>query len=351
MNARKEKKARSKPNRDNWANIGAGDGSKSGESMSRAAKEDPTFPLNKLRPHPLQETFNQSCSEQEDAALAADLAERGQRDAIHCMPAGNTAGLAPYTMLDGHRRRTALLANGAKTGKVIIRRDLTHADAAEVEKVFLMFNGNRRHYDWLSVACSLIRQREIDQRRERGKIGGREFKKVVEALAAAMRAKDERNPRRYAHVALAPIEIQNAFRAGHLTLGDAARVGGMDAETQATMAQSIAKKTDRVAIRAIVKKYFHPRLTLRPKYVTPIAIRAIMNMRRELERIGGRFDKLHGPTLKEHEAALTEIKRGVEEPLTAAQRPGADILDPSNPILKEIGALIKKKSFIRCRVL
>ena len=51
----------------------------------------------------------------------------GLRDMIHILP-HNKAGFAPGTILDGHRRKEALLRNGETKTTVVVRHDLSESE-------------------------------------------------------------------------------------------------------------------------------------------------------------------------------------------------------------------------------
>jgi ParB-like nuclease domain len=307
------------------------------ESDLPAGQELVILPLRLLRPHPLQHVYNPPCSTHENTELASDLKANGQRDPIHVMPACNKAGLKPYTMLDGHRRLAALMANGEKTGKFVIRHDLRDADSLTVELTFLKFNHVRRHYDHLAFACNLVRQHEIGEGRQRGRISGGEFYEVVKILAS-MHGISIRNAQRYVHLACAPLEIQKAYRQGHLILSLAGRVDGLPHEVQAAVARRIAEEPDQTKIASITRDYLSPRFCDRPKAYAPIAIRVIKKVKKAIAHQEINYEKLHGPTLKPFLPVLGEIKIVIDKLMIAAERPGGSLEDVFKDIAPLMGA-------------
>lgn len=99
--------------------------------------------LNQLVTYAAQDYFHANTTKPiEDEALQQNL-KSGQRDPIHVMPPKNAAGLPPYTILDGHRRKKGMMANGEVRCKGVIRHDLVDADAATMEGIFLDFSDHR----------------------------------------------------------------------------------------------------------------------------------------------------------------------------------------------------------------
>lgn len=194
--------------------------------------------LEKLLPFPLQATYYDPLSEHDLAALADDIRRNGLRQPIEILPR-NAAGHPPNTILRGHQRQLALLLNGETEVDVLVRYDLAQASAEKIERAFHEDNQNRRHLDPLAKARVARRLYEI----ERGKSGenrrqdedGELRDRVGKAIGMS-----GRNLARYLRVLQTPIEVQNAFRAGEVSLVAAEKVADIKPAAQAKLAKRIA---------------------------------------------------------------------------------------------------------------
>jgi hypothetical protein len=171
--------------------------------------------LDTLTEHPQQHTYNRDLADHAIQTLADDLKRNGQREPIQILPDG--------TILDGCQRRRALLLNGETHARVMVRWDLADADEATIEMRFLEFNPNRRQLDPLESARTAIRQAELAAARPRSKFFRREEEHLCGRLGKILNMCG-RNLQRYLHVLEAPLEVQEAFRTGGITLTDASRV-------------------------------------------------------------------------------------------------------------------------------
>jgi hypothetical protein len=281
--------------------------------------------VDQLKPHPDQDIYNPPCSAEQDAKFNVSIAE-GQRDPIHALPPGNVAGYPDYTILDGHRRWGALKANGIKQAKVLVRGDLLHAEKATVDLLFLGFNENRRHYDCLALANSLKGQLEIQRKRASGSLSCTEKQKLAASLAKTF-SMSLRNAQRYVHAAHSPLVVQNAHRNGHLRLTVAARVGQLPKHTQDLIAKRITSAGPKQTESIVAEHMSTHSRGCRQKRFTPIALRLIHNLQRDLADLDGRFEKLHGPTLAPHRSILEAAKQAIDQLLAVADRPGVSIAD------------------------
>jgi len=304
------------------------------ESDARAAASLPTKPqrmlmdLAKLVQHPLQAVFNPPCSQAEGEQLDADLAANGQRDPIHVMPPGNSAGLPAYALVDGHRRAASLGRLGKTSALVLVRWDLLDADATTVEATFLRFNQIRRQLDPLSVAKNVKRQKELENG---GRLGREELRALDRTISNMLGGMGIRNVQRYLHAVAAPLEIQSAFRRGDINLTAAAQVGAFDADVQQEVVEAIKGITDRNEIREIIKTYIkkYGAQPGRPLFTTftPRAVRLIRDFEDRLAELDGHYPQLHGPALAQHRPALNEIQKAVAKLIAASKRPGGDVRD------------------------
>jgi ParB-like chromosome segregation protein Spo0J len=222
-------------------------------------RKQPTEPRKEVRllddliEHPLQKFYNDGLSDQAFKAFAADIKKNGLRQKIQVLP-GNRAGLPPNTMLDGHKRRRALLYNGETETTVIVRYDLTEADELTVEKEFLEFNAHREHRDTLLQARTALRLFEIEKKRPRGELKSWDEAEARDRVGKAINMSG-RNLSRYFRVLKTPVEVQNAFRAEQLALVVAEKVADLDTRTQQQVAERVRdldlagmKKKDQAAL-------------------------------------------------------------------------------------------------------
>jgi ParB-like chromosome segregation protein Spo0J len=185
-------------------------------------------------PFPGQQEFFGDTSEDRLQALADDIKQFGLKDSIQILPA-NQAGYPPNTIIGGHRRTKALLLNGVKKKKVIVRYDLADADSSAIELEFIRDNDDRRNLDKLAEARVALRRFEIERGRDRGKLRDSEVEEARDRVGKSI-GMCGRNVQRYWRVLMTPIEVQKAFQAGQLSLVDAGQVAGLSAKTQTEIA-------------------------------------------------------------------------------------------------------------------
>ncbi|MBI3407205.1 MAG: ParB N-terminal domain-containing protein [Planctomycetes bacterium] len=193
--------------------------------------------LNDLVDHPLQQAFFDALSEEDLRALADDIRRNGLRNKIQVLPR-NASAIPPNTIIDGHQRRNALLMNGEKTAKVIVRYDLTDAKPAEIERIFLEANQNRRHLDPLAQARVALRQIELEKNRPRQLFRARDHDETRDRVGRIL-GMSGRNLDRYLRVLRAPVEVQNALRAKEIRLIDAGKVADLAEPTKAVIVKRL----------------------------------------------------------------------------------------------------------------
>jgi ParB-like chromosome segregation protein Spo0J len=190
----------------------------------------------------------------DNKALAEDLHLRGQRDPIIIMPANNAAGLPANTILDGHRRIEAMLANGQTEADVLVREDLKDADEQTVTAAFLGFNLLRRQLhpldkarvvQQLFVAKAGVPLNDLDMWK-RGELRDR----IGESLGMSGRNLD-----RYLRVLETPLEIQHAVRDRRLKLVPASRIALLSCQDQQQIVQRIAGLADPKEIDRVVAEF------------------------------------------------------------------------------------------------
>jgi hypothetical protein len=265
-----------------------------------------------LKPHPAQrDYYGHTTTPTEDDALRRDLQENGQRDPIHVMPPKNKAGLPAYTVLDGRRRAAGLEAIGKKEADVVVRHDLTDADAATVEAVFLGFNVGRRQLHPLDKARVVLRLYELEKGRSQGRLYRGEVGEARDRVGAAI-GMSGRNLQRYFRVLLTPLEVQLAVRDGRLPLVMGERVECFEKIKQADVAARIRAGED-------------PKKVVGELYATNGRRRRVQHgvddlvnsMERALGNVGGRVDEIRRHNLTERKLNILEQgKRLIEEVIT-----------------------------------
>jgi hypothetical protein len=279
-----------------------------------------------LRPYPGNEELYGACSAEANAMLRRSLEAEGQRDPIHVLPPNNSAGLDDYTILEGHRRAEELSALGVPRVKVIIRHDLKHADAATVHQTYLSFNRDRRQLDGISLARNLYEQRAAERGMPDVDLPYHEERKVVESLSRLL-GTVTRNAWRYVHAVRAPEILQAAHREGRLGLDDLSRAGMLPGEAQEQLAEELSELADpsKATVTHIVRRHLETESPRRGKRYTPIALRLIRNLRRDLSDLDGKFDRIYGPDLAPHREFLATAQIAIEELIVASKRPGSSI--------------------------
>jgi len=101
-------------------------------------------PIQRLKPHPRQNDFFSTISEEEVRELALDLQRRGQQEPVHCCPDG--------TILRGHGRTLAAIMLGWTHIKAVIRTELPDPESSAAVEDLVLDNLMRRQLDDLGLA-------------------------------------------------------------------------------------------------------------------------------------------------------------------------------------------------------
>jgi hypothetical protein len=234
------------------------------------AKKQPTQPveeirrLDKLIEQPLQWFYSGGMGQYDLAALAADIAENGLREKIEVLPA-NRADLSANTILDGHKRRQALMFNGETTTTVIVRYDLARSDALTLERMYLGFNLTRGLDDQLVRMRKARGLYEIEMEKplsEQAIDGRREARDRI----GHMFGMSGRTLARHIAVLRAPDEVQYAFSDGRLALSLAEKVCALEPADQLAVAERLYRGEDP---QVVVLEYLPPR-KVEPKTASPL---------------------------------------------------------------------------------
>ena len=193
--------------------------------------------LKALHPFPRQHEFFADMADQDLEGLAKSYREGQAIPPIEVL-AKNKAGLAANTILRGHQRRKALELNGDTEAMVLVRYDLAAADMVSIEREFLVDNLQRRHQDPLARARVALEFFKLSRKHPESRLVGQEAEDARDMVGKTINMSG-RNLQRYWNILRAPIEIQDAFRAGHLTLVVASRIGCLFEEKQIEIAARI----------------------------------------------------------------------------------------------------------------
>lgn len=258
--------------------------------------------LGDLKDFPLQRQFFDDLSEHDLRALADDIERNGLRQRIEVLPPENKAGLPADTIISGHQRKRALELLGETETVVTLRYDLAEVDRATVERLFLEANQNRRHLDPLSKARVALRLHEIERQREPGKLRSMEQQDARDRVGAVT-GMSGRNLQRYWNVLRAPHEVQEAFRAGKLSLVVAARCGCLDKRTQETIAKRLAAgKQPKDAVSEHL-----PSSNGRPHKTGDALASFVQSLRRALTDLAGREETVSATLVRQY---LPDLKKG-----------------------------------------
>lgn len=218
------------------------------------AREVSRIKIATLKSNPLQATYMEPLSEAELRALAEDMRERGQRQAIEILLDG--------TIIDGHQRVEAARLLKWVEIDAVVRHDLVNADEKTKAMAFLSANLNRRHMTPLARARVIKAMLEA----ERGcKPGGLRREDMVELSkrVCEFMGRGDKSVERYLHVLNAPPVVQHLFEAKLLKLDLAVKIGVMveygQTEKMTALAEELEGLTDRAEILRIVERYIPSR--------------------------------------------------------------------------------------------
>lgn len=188
--------------------------------------------LSELVPYPLQTQLEGTTTAVEDAELMEDIKQNGLREPIQVLPK-NEARLPANSILDGHRRWTALLALGRKVEPVLIRRDLANVDRQRIDEEFFRFNLLRRQLSRLAkarIAKGWIQSQRGQTSTQTGELRDRIGKLI---------GMSGRHLERYMSILRTPIEVQAAFEREHLSSVLADKVSRLTEDEQTQIARRI----------------------------------------------------------------------------------------------------------------
>lgn len=222
--------------------------------------------LNDLAPHPAQRIFA-ATTEAELRALADDIGRRGQQQPIEVIPDGQSG----YWIVCGCRRVEAAKLSGETSIKAIVRYDLAEAGPLAVEEHLIRDNFDRRQLSDFDRACCALRLKEISAEQKRGR-------KLTKSQANHVRQSTRdwigeslgiggRQVSRLLRVFDTPQEVQDAFRAGALTLVEVNQVACLPPAKMQEIAMAIARgASPKEALTSHVTDLVDPAQRVRTQY-------------------------------------------------------------------------------------
>jgi ParB/RepB/Spo0J family partition protein len=191
--------------------------------------------VTKLKPHPKQEVYFSAPVQSEIEELAADLKKNGQQMPIDVLPDG--------TILCGHKRLAAAQFLGWKEVKVVVRNDLAN-DPEEAERRLIEDNLNRRQLSQIAIARCYRNLQLLSRTGKNGRIKDQERGDLRDQIGKRLGKSGRHLDRLLRILELTPVEVQNAYDAGKLSLADALRVADQTMEVKDKIATGIKNGGD-----------------------------------------------------------------------------------------------------------
>lgn len=192
--------------------------------------------ITDLVPHPQQNFIFDAHTEVEIKELADDIAAHGLRCPVEVLP--------DNTIVRGHGRVRAASLLGWHEIQVFVLDSLAKQGAAAVERYLIEDNVHRRQLDKLQLARAYLRLIELEKTQGIHKIAHWEHRDLRDKLAERLGIGSGRTLDRYRRILLTPIEVQNAFRTGQLSLVDAGKVAALPEAQQQDIADAIRSGAD-----------------------------------------------------------------------------------------------------------
>lgn len=202
--------------------------------------------LGRLKEHPRQQELFGDTPEHELEAMAADMRKNGLRHPVEILPDG--------TIVAGHQRVRAARRLGWERIDVVILDDLAAAGEDAVVAYLIGDNLLRRQLTPLGKARCIRSLVELESGRQERQFGWRE-KKRLKATVGEQLNLTVRSVNRYLALLTAPVEVQEAFDRGDVSLVVAGKVAGLKGSEQREIAQRIRSGE---TPRDVVDEYLHP---------------------------------------------------------------------------------------------
>ena len=290
--------------------------------------------LADLLDYPLQGVYAGTTTKQDDEDLKVNIDEEGLRDPIEILPA-NEAGLPPDTILDGHRRRDALVACGETVVPVLVRYDLANADRPTIDRLFLDANSVRRQLDPIAKAYIAAKQMEIEHNRPLGELleGGWETDELRERVGNLLGISG-RHLSRLLNIVCAPLEVQAAVRQKKLSIVLAEKVAGLSESAQDEIADRIrAGDTPKGVVESFVRS-----AAGKPRDVETSLRRYLKALTTTLEHLPGAVKEIRFAPKPDEMAVLkraSELNTALAKQLQANERRNAGQLDRAVKVISD----------------
>jgi ParB-like chromosome segregation protein Spo0J len=256
--------------------------------------------LADLKSHPLQAQVFGDLPDHELQALAADIKAKGLRQQIEV--------LADGTILKGHQRIRALRLNGDKYFDVLVRHDLVDAEPNVIEREFLEDNQYRRHVTPLAKARVAVRLLEIERGRDPGSLLKGQDEESRDRAGKAL-GMSGRTLSRYLLVLRTPLEVQQAFENGNLSLVLVGKVALLNDKVQQTVAERLRRGEEP---KKLVAEYAKPQSNRHVKSGDAFAS-FVRVLARGLEDLKGRTDKISSKAIGENIGTLKKARAMLRE--------------------------------------
>lgn len=272
--------------------------------------------LSRLKPHPQQAAIFGDVPEAELDALAADMAEHGQRDPVEILPDG--------TIIAGHQRVRAAKKLRWKEVDVIVRHDLAAAGTEAIEAYFVTSNLIRRQLTPLGRARCIRRLMEVDVGSSAADFLWNNREELKQRVGKAM-GMSTRSVSRYLLALEAPIEVQQALDRGDIKLIDAGKVAMLGDSAQAEIAERIAAGENG---GEVLHEYLAGGRGGDEVHRAYVRLHSALN--REVPRLAGRAAEIKPGPLRRRLKLMKQGRVLLDELIEAAEAQGGDDSDADN---------------------
>ncbi len=205
------------------------------ECKHETTKHIVKWKLADLKPHPLQSRFFADLPFHLLRDLAEDMRQRGQKEPLEILPDG--------TIVCGHQRMRAAEMLGWDEIDVWVNHELAAQGDLAVEQRLIEDNLARRNLDKLDQARCYRRLHEMANETPDQRLRHHQRGRIRDIVGSRL-GMSGRTLERYLRVLDAPREVQDAFRAGQVSLVNASKVAGLPKEVQQQLADELRAGAD-----------------------------------------------------------------------------------------------------------
>ncbi len=235
------------------------------ERNNESTKHIVKWKLKDLKPHPLQARFFNDLAFHLLRDLAEDMRQRGQKEPLEILPDG--------TIVCGHQRTRAAEMLGWDEIDVWVNHELAELGDLAIEQRLIEDNLARRNLDKLDQVRCYKRLNEMANDTPEPRRRSHQLGRVRDVVGSRL-GMSGRTLERYLRILDAPREVQDAFRAGQVSLVNASKVAGLPKDVKQQLADDLRAGAD-------PKKAVPARLTVRKADLTNTALGGFL---RSLER-------------------------------------------------------------------